>query len=151
MENEFSLTAGPSAGVWYRRNPRSSPIGLMALLLSIVGSSTYIAGVALPIANGTIVATLDSRTHNTEVMTTIFVSGTAVLLSVISLAWERAPLPSLVSLCLLLAVENVLFPMMPIWTLMLAPWELGLLYVLALVTALVLLAIRLAKKLAPVR
>jgi len=34
---------------------------------------------------------------------------------------------------------------------MLAPWELGLLYVLALVTALVLLAIRVAKKFVLVR
>src|SRR5438128_481827 len=114
----------PPSTAWYRRDPRSSPIGIGALLLSIVGSCTYIAGVALPIANDTIVAVLDSRTHNAEIMITILGSGVAILLSLVSLALERAPLPALLALFLLVVVENALFVMMSIWTLMLARWGL---------------------------
>lgn len=145
------MTAPHIPAQWYRRDPRSSPVGLLALVLGVIGSSTYLAGVALPIANGTIVSLLDSRTHNWEIMTTILASGAAILLSTISLALERAPLPSLLCLCLLVAIENVLFPMMPIWTLMLAPWELGLLYAIAFATAAMLAIIRLARKFAPAR
>jgi hypothetical protein len=141
----------PSPTAWYGLNLRFSPIGLTALLLSLVGSSAYVAGVALPIAKGTIVAVLDSRTHNTEIMITILASGMAILLSLVSFGLESAPLPSLIAFCLLIVVENVLFPMMPIWTLMLAPWELSLLYGFAFAAAVVLIAVRLARKLAHAR
>ncbi len=141
----------PGSKRWYRRDPRSSPIGLVALAIGILGCGAYVAGVALPIARGTIAGILDSSAHNAEVMIAIVASGVAVLLSILSLALERAPLPSLLCLFLLVAIENVLFPMMPIWTLMVAPWELGLLYALAFLAALVLVIIRLAKKMAVAR
>jgi hypothetical protein len=134
-------------GLWYRRDPRSSPLGISALALSIVASSWYIAGVSRPIANGTLGVVLDSAAHNAEILIAVLGSGIAILLSLLSLALEQALLPALLALFVLLIVENSLFPMMPIWTLMLARWGLGLVYGLALITASVLLILRIIKKL----
>jgi hypothetical protein len=44
---------------------------------------------------------------------------------------------------LLAAVENLFFPMMPIWTFMLARWGFGIVYGLGLIVALVLVFVRL--------
>ena len=82
-------------------------------------------------------------------MITILGSGVAILLSLVSLALERAPLPALLALFLLVVVENALFVMMSIWTLMLARWGLGLLYGVALAAAFVLVVVRIARKTDP--
>jgi hypothetical protein len=144
---EANIAGQARVTAWYRRDPRSSPIGVGALLLSVVGSSTYIAGVALPIVRGTIAAVLDDRTHNADVMISIISSGVSILLSLLSLAFERAPAPALLALLLLVVVENVLFIMMPIWTWMVAQWGLGLLYSIALAAAFVLALRRVVRKL----
>ena len=130
----------PDIGVWCKRDPRSSPLGLSALVLSIAGSTGYIAGVARPLGNSTLDVVLDSGLHNAEILTAIVGSGMAILLSLFSLALEKALLPALFALFLLLIVENSLFP---IWTLMLGRWGLGLVYGLALIVAFVLLMTRL--------
>jgi hypothetical protein len=128
------------------RDPRSSPIGIGAFLLSLAGSYAYFVSVARPVANGTIANLLDNPAHNAEIMVTILASGAAILLSVLSLALERAALPSLLSLLLLVAVEKELFPMMPIWTIMVARWGLGLLYAAGLIVAFFLLVRRLVRR-----
>jgi len=83
---------------WCRRDPRSSPIGISALVLSIVACLAYIAGVARPIANGTLATVLDSGPHNTEILIAVLGSGIAILLSLLSLALEQALLPALLAL-----------------------------------------------------
>jgi hypothetical protein len=128
------------------RDPRSSPIGIGAFLLSVAGSYAYFVGVARPVANGTIANLLDDPTHNAEIMVTIFASGVSILLSVLSLALERAALPGLLSLLLLIAVEKELLIMMPVWTVMVARWGLGLLYGVGLIVVFVLLLRRMVTR-----
>ena len=147
MSAEANIAGEARATAWYRRDPRSSPIGIGALVLSVVGSTTYIAGVAIPIARGTIVVVLDNASHNAEVMISIISSGASILLSLLSLAFERAPAPALLALLLLVVVENALFIMMPIWTWMVAQWGLGLLYSIALAGAFILALMRGVRKL----
>jgi hypothetical protein len=141
----FHSTTG--RGVWYRRDPRSSPLGISALVVSIAASSGFIAGVARPIANGTLASVLDSGPHNAEILIAVLGSGIAILLGLFSLALEQAVLPALLAFFVLLVVENSLFPMMPIWTLMLGRWGLGLVYGCGLTAAFVLVMIRITKKL----
>jgi hypothetical protein len=131
---------------WYRRDPRFSPIGIIALVLSIVASYGYEVNVARPIANGTIAAILDASSHNAAVLFGIVASGVAVLLALFSLSLEHAPAPTGLALVLLI-VENFLFPMMPIWTLMVSRWGLGVLYGAAWILALVLLFRRMGRTL----
>jgi hypothetical protein len=77
----------------------------------------------------------------------IVASGVAVLLALFSLSLEHAPAPAVLALVLLMIVENFLFPMMPIWTLMVSRWGLGVLYGAAWILALVLLFRRMGRTL----
>lgn len=120
------------------------PIGLAALVVSVICSSLYTAILIDPTLQRGFKPFRLSEV-NSLLLTVILGSGTALLLVLFSLALERWHWPALIAGVLLLATETIVFPMMPIWTAMVLAGKSGwfaALYVLAMLIALYLLGRR---------
>ncbi len=128
---------------WYRRDPRSSPIGLVALVLSIVSAGAFLRMVVRQLFSSRLLETPDRVSYFA-----IVGSGFALLACILSLAIEAAKLPALVGLLILMVGENLMFPMVVFWTPMLLgnwSWLLGIGWGLGLLIALGLLVFRVAR------
>ncbi len=135
----------PAVQAWYRRDPRSSPIGLVGLVLSIVSAAAFLRMVVPQL--------LSSRLLDTPDRIAVWAmagSGIATLMCVLSLAIEPATLPACVGLAVMLAAENLLFPMVLFWTPMLLgnwSWLLAVGWVLGFLVALTLATFRVFNRL----
>jgi len=135
---------------FYVRQPRinanlmqRAPFGFISLLSACVAGGFYAAVVLLPLL---------SRGRQTTRLVNdgqgywiIIGSGLALLVALLSLGMERRMWPAAAALGVLLVTENLVFPMMPIWTPMLLAGRSGwlaFLYVLSMVIALGLIVRR---------
>lgn len=123
----------PAVQAWYRRNPRRSPIGLLALVLGIVSAAGFVRLVIPQVLSSRLLENSDRL-----VLWAIVGSGVAILLSLVSLAIEPATVPAALALLILIVAENLLFPMVLFWTPMLLgnwSWLLPIGWVLAFLAA----------------
>ncbi len=119
------------------RNVPISPLGLAALALSIISASAYLLVDVVPLGRNRLEELLSPQS-DVGMMIAIAGSGIALLLALFSLAIEKRRLPAVAALSILAAVETLMLPLMPFWTIMLARWGMGLLYAVSLLTALIL-------------
>jgi hypothetical protein len=122
---------------------RKAPFGLISLLTACVAGGFYAAVVLLPLLSSG-----RQWTHladDDQIFWIIIGSGAAMLVALLSLGMERRIWRAVAALSVLLVTENLVFPMMPIWTPMLLAGRSGwmaFLYVLSMVIALGLIARR---------
>ncbi len=124
---------------------RENPLGCLAMAAALISGSTCLATVLLP----TILLSgeqLAARTNDgPSFWITVIGSGVVFPLTLLSVAVEKRAWPAVAAIIFLFASENVLFPVMPFWTVMLlgglSGWAVFL-YLTAMIIALVLLVRR---------
>lgn len=122
-----------------------NPLGCLAMAASLISGSTCLATVLVP----SILLTgeqLAARSNDgPSFWITVLGSGIVWPLVLLSVALEKKAWPAVVAIIFLFASENMLFPIMPFWTVMLlgglSGWAVFL-YVTAMLIALVLLVRR---------
>ena len=130
--------AGPQQYFWTLL--RENPLGLGSLALAPVCGTIYLKLIEFP-------ALFSTATELSYANAWILVggSGLAWLLALFSFGAERRIWPGVTAFAILAVAQNLLFPMMPIWTLMLlggwSGWAV-LAYIALGITALVLIVRR---------
>src|SRR5258708_2042332 len=122
--------------------------GFAALFIALVCGGLYLFKIFIPAfsLNGD-----DLVRYNGAVAheTIILGSGLTLMLALISIGAERRVWPGIAAICVLLVTENLVFPIMPVWTLMLlfgqSTWA-GATYRAAFVLASALVARPLSKR-----
>lgn len=93
---------------------RENPLGLASLVLAPVCGAMYVKWIGIPAFSSAGQELSDSRAF-------ILVGGSSLvwLLALFSFGAERRIWPAVTAFAILAVTQNLIFPMMPIWTLML--------------------------------
>jgi len=93
---------------------RENPFGLASVALALVSGAMYVNSIGIPALFSTGEQLSDSRAF-----ILIGGSGLAWLVALFSFGAERRIWPAVTAFAILAVTQNFMFPMMPIWTLML--------------------------------
>ena len=142
-ENSRSASGELGKPNWYRPKASTCRFGLAALAISLICAPGYVV-MALVVPVGQI-------GHSglwASVMGVVIVgSGICPLIILLSFALDRVVLPAVVAVGMLVGFENLLLPLMPLWTFMIAMnWTpAALVYVCAWPIAIALVIVRVVK------
>ena len=124
---------------------QQNPVGFASLIISLLCGSLYLVTVLIPVLlrRDNLLATVAAADF--WIITLVLGSGLALLLALLSFGMERRIGPAVASICVLALTENLVFPGMPFWTVMLlgawSAWAV-VAYIAGFVAALVLIARR---------